>query len=457
MASKVNNLSELYTEEMLSWLSLILSERFGLDFTLIVSNEGMVLSHDTSDQTILFTDQDDQFYVTASRLDCFWWDSVKAGFEYPLEPLIPAPSSLKLPERVVVFNEDGASIHYDILGLIYWALTRLEEVGSNELDAHQRFPATSSHAYKYHYLDRPIIDEWLNILGQVIQRVWLEVKLKQHDFNMYVSHDVDTPSLYAFQPWNNVIRMMAGHLLKRQDIKSFFLAPYIKLTSICSLSRFDPFNTFEWLMDVSEANNTRSAFYFICGRTHRNKDADYEIEHPIMRRLIKRMHERGHEVGLHPSYNTYLKPDLIKQEYSRLRTVCTEEGVEQAAWGGRMHYLRWQQPITMNALADAGLNYDTTLGYADRPGFRCGTCYAYPAFDPVTQSMKSLRIRPLIVMESTLMGKEYMNLGSENILSYILQLKDACKKVGGSFSLLWHNSTLISDEQRHLFVKAIEH
>ncbi|WP_234909911.1 polysaccharide deacetylase family protein, partial [Vibrio anguillarum] len=116
---------------------------------------------------------------------------------------------------------------------------------------------------------------------------------------------------------------------------------------------------------------------------------------------MRRIHERGHEIGLHPSYGTFQQPELIKQEAERLKRICAEESIDQHVWGGRMHYLRWEQSTTMRAWAGAGMTYDSTLGYADRPGFRCGTCFEYPAFDPVAQEQLNLRIRPLVVMECT--------------------------------------------------------
>ena len=57
---------------------------------------------------------------------------------------------------------DRHVVHYDIIGLTYWMLARVEEIGRTDLDNHQRFPATSSHAYKYGYIDRPVVDEWLS-------------------------------------------------------------------------------------------------------------------------------------------------------------------------------------------------------------------------------------------------------------------------------------------------------
>jgi hypothetical protein len=319
-------------------------------------------------------------------------------------------------------------------------LTRQEELGRTDLDNHGRFPATSSHAYKYGYLERPIVDEWLHILGQVIELTWPGISLKQHQFSMKVSHDVDSPSLYAFKSWKTIASMMVGHAVKRYDLRAFFNAPLVRLANKNKLQLADPFNTFNWLMDVSEANNLVSAFYFICGRTS-TMDADYEIEHPVIRSLMRNIHERGHEIGLHPSYSTYQKPELIAHEMSRLRTVLAEENIQQISIGGRMHYLRWEQPTTLQACNDAGMSYDSTLGYADHPGFRCGSCFEYPAFNPVTQKILNLRVRPLIVMECSVMDDAYLGLGSTHAAQCkFLELKDKCRNVKGCFNLLWHNS-----------------
>lgn len=83
------------------------------------------------------------------------------------------------------------------------------------------------------------------------------------------------------------------------------------------------------------------------------------------------------------------------------------------------------------------------MTYADRPGFRCGTCFEYPAFDPVAQEALSLRIRPLIAMKCTVTSSLYMGLGTgTEALEVFTALKNTCRAIGGSFTLLWHNSEM---------------
>ena len=122
-------------------------------------------------------------------------------------------------------------IHYDIPGLVYWMLARVEEIGREDLDAHGRFPATSSHAYKYGYLERPIIDEWLHVLGQVIQRQWPSLKFKNHSFEIKVSHDVDRPSRSGFLTPKQLCRTTAHFAIKKHDFRSALNALWVGLNS----------------------------------------------------------------------------------------------------------------------------------------------------------------------------------------------------------------------------------
>jgi len=445
-----------FTHSALCWLESILRERFGHSFTVCQQAHALLLELPGRKGEIRFDNQQTVFHQSRSDFPCKHWQASAEGFQAPIKDAIPAPSIGELPAPLIEVGERGATIHYDILGLTYWMLTRLEEVGRTDLDNHQRFPATSSHAYNHGYLERPVLDEWLMILGQVIQRVWPQLELKQHKYSIKVSHDVDRPSRYGFRSLKPLIRAMAGDVLKYRNIQGALIAPWVRLNTKQQLHLADPFNTFDWLMDVSEANNLKSAFYFICGRTNPAKDADYEPEHPAIRNLMRRIHDRGHEIGLHPSYGTFQKPELIAQECERLKRICSEEGIQQSEWGGRMHYLRWEQPTTMRAWSDAGMTYDSTLGYADRPGFRCGTCHEYPAFDPIAQEPLSLRIRPLIVMEGTIISPQYLGLGQSKAFRKITKLKEYCEKMDGQFTLLWHNSEFLFDENRDTYSELLK-
>jgi hypothetical protein len=444
-----------YTKAKLLWLEAILNQRLSDELRLQVSSSSILIMLGQSDKKIEICSNLEGFEFCSTEVPCITWDYDRGAWSSLIENTLPAPGYSNLNFPLINKTNMGYKIKYDILGLTYWMFSRQEEVGSVTLDQHGRFPATSSHAFKYAYLDRPIVDEWLDILAQVMQQLWPTLEIKKHQFQIKVSHDVDIPSRYMFQNGYGRFRRIMGDILKRGEFLTTFTALGLYVKPLSKLPEGDNLNTFDWIMKQSENNNLKSAFYFICGKSHPKTDADYSIEHVAIRSLMKEIYSRGHEIGLHPSYNACNKVGLITKEAETLKKVCKQEGIIQKKWGGRMHFLRWRQPATMYDLEGIGLDYDSTLGYADHAGFRCGTCFEYPAFDPIKDRELNLRIRPLIAMDVTVSA--YMGLGFGNeAYDEFTKLKNACRSVNGAFTLLWHNNQLVTKQAKELYSSLLE-
>jgi hypothetical protein len=445
-----------YSNAELRWLECILIERFGGDWQIESTGTHSVLRLVGSVGKVVLESQRNEFIKPGSYKPVYTWNARAEGWATALDEKIPAPGINHVQDRLIDIYGTIAYIKYDILGLIFWMLCRVEEIGSTSNDSHDRFPATASHAYINGYLDRPIVDEWLFILAQVVKMIWPDFSLKKHYFKIRVSHDVDSPSQYCFSPTMRFIYTIASDIKRGKNFLGIALAPWIRLRTSSKLHRMDPANTFQWIMDKSENIGVKSAFYFVCGRTNIRHDPFYQIDHPAIRNLMRQINLRGHEIGLHPSYSTYLEPGLLKSEADRLRQVADEEAIHQEQWGGRMHYLRWKHPKTLRSWVDAGMDYDSSLGYADIPGFRCGTCFEYPAFDPELGMAYKFRIRPLIAMECSVILEQYLGLGlGDQAFTLLESLKSRCKAVNGCFTLLWHNSELSTIREKELYSRIL--
>ena len=125
-------------------------------------------------------------------------------------------------------------------------------------------------------------------------------------------------------------------------------------------------------MSVSEQKNLTSAFNFLTATRNPIYDGNYKLSYPSITKLMKEINSRGHVIGLHPSYETFLNNELIVSEAKILKQKCDKEKIYQNAWGGRMHYLRFKFPETLYGWAKAGMDFESSLGFADRLGFRCG-------------------------------------------------------------------------------------
>jgi hypothetical protein len=445
-------ITELNKNPKTKWLEKILSERFGHEWNIIQKKESLKLQLKGAEGAIIFDRLQDCFEQFDSNFPCYNWNAKNESFLFTIESLLPAPSNEPLPKPLIEKLDENFIIHYDILGLTYWMLNRLEEINSYKFDMHQRFPATASHAFKHNYLNRPIIDEWFDILAQVIKKLWPSIRLKQSYFNIELSHDVDDPSLYTLKKnYYHYIKPVIIDLINF-NIKDLFCLPLIYLNFTNKLSKYDPHNTFDWIMDLSEKNNITSTFNFICGGNSRF-DPNYNIHDLKIKSLIKKINKRNHLIGLHPSYDSYNQPKFIKKQAKDLLNLLDEEKIYQIELSSRMHYLRWKSPDTLVFLDQAGINKDTTLGFADYAGYRCGSCKSFTGFDAINQQELKIKVQPLIAMECSLFN--YMNLSHRETYEHMINLKEKCKKVKGTFSLLWHNSYLRSSELKDTYLKII--
>lgn len=361
-----------------------------------------------------------------------------------------------IPKRLVTVEENTVCIHFDLLGSAFYLLTRTEEYLSQILDEHDRFPAWASHALTHNYLHRPVVDEYVEILWHCIKRLWPGAERKEETFRTMVTHDVDAPFEYLFRPTWKMVRSFGADILRRHDPRRAF-SRTIRWFDVKYLGNWqrDPYYTFETVMDISESHSLKSAFYFFAGGAS-SLDGDYDLTHPRIAALMKSIYERGHEIGYHGSYTTYRDPEKTRREVQSLKEATLRLGMSQTTWGGRQHYLRWNTPITWRNYAEAGLDYDTSLSYADHAGFRCGTCHPFPVFDVEQNKTLDLVEYPLIVMECSVLDDRYMNLPHDEALEYNLKLKQTCRKYAGCFNLLWHNSRFVDPWEVELYMRILE-
>ena len=368
----------------------------------------------------------------------------------------------KLPKQIPVLysaeSKDSANGNYyqetqnqicwsiDLFGCSFFCLTRYEELARPSYDSRDRFPASASLAYREGFLNRPIVNEYVELLWLSFKRLWPVLVRPQRSYRLFVSHDVDHLLYHSGRSFSRTLSSAANDAISRRDIELAWRR--LKAFRQVKQGRIetDPYNTFDFIMSVSERQGLQSAFYFITDHSSKNaenNDGSYVFDDSRTRNLIRSIVERGHEIGLHPSYNTYLSQTQTQLEFDKLRQIAEEEGAQQTQWGGRQHFLRWQNPTTWQQnWEEAGLNYDSTLSFADDCGFRCGTCYEYPVFNLKTRQPLQLKERPLIAMEVTLLS--YLGLSWQECFEKIKDLNIKCRFYNGDFTLLWHNNNLAS-------------
>ena len=111
--------------------------------------------------------------------------------------------------------------------------------------------------------------------------------------------------------------------------------------------------------------------------------------------------------------------------------------------GCRQHWLRFSWQNTWAAQGKAGIKFDTTLMFNDRPGFRSSAALAWYPWDSELNRSHTVKTCPSILMDSHLYDYRPMSDLERNLV-----IQDWLSRVGrvnGAVALLWHPHTLTED------------
>jgi len=338
-------------------------------------------------------------------------------------------------------TKDNLNCGVDIFGSCFFMLSRMEEVITQERDDHGRFSAESSVAYKNGFLDRPVVDEYVEMLWNML--LFLDPSLKRgiQKAKNFVTCDLDIPFDPIRRSLKRTILKSAADLVLRKSVKELFVTWRNYVSHLAGIYQYDKYReSIDWIMDENEDVGNKVAFYFITKKTS-NRDDSFDFSSKEVVELLRCIRSRGHEIGLHPGYNCFDNKKNFKASANNFRKGLALAGIKQDIMGGRMHYLRWDVFQTPQLWEAEGFNYDSTLSYADRAGFRCGTSKEFTMFDLVNCKPLALKQRPLINMECTIISSRYENLAySEKAIQHFRHFKKLTRKYNGSYTILWHNS-----------------
>ena len=412
-------ISSKFQQEKEYIISVMLKDFLGLEYELTI---------DESEPNYLIKHQEKQLII-----EDHFFSKIEAS-NYLLEKYLPKNlvyTDKKTPilygDDIINITDGSIEMSSDIFASSFFMLTRWEEFITDKKDHHNRFKTSESIAYKYNFHRKPIVNEYLEILWQNLLLIGVSESLrKKRTYTLQFSHDVDHPLLFA--NFSGFIRQSGYQLLKKRNVSQTF-----KFIHQYFSSKNDSYNTFDKLMENSEKKNIISQFNFMNASKGKFEEG-YSIHSSFIQSLISKIKHRGHNIGFHPSYETYNDGILWEKEKQGLENIADQEIII-----GRQHYLRFENPITWNIWEENDMKEDSTLGYADEVGFRCGTCYSYHPFDIIKRKKMKILETPLIFMEGAAIHS--LSLSPEDFFSVSNQLKEEVKKYDGIYTVLWHNSS----------------
>lgn len=308
----------------------------------------------------------------------------------------------------------------DLFAGAFFMLSRWEEYCVKDVDIHNRFIGKNSVAFKSGFINRPIVNEYAEILWNMLSHLGYKGSKKVAGFEYNLTHDIDILCS------NSRLKSVAGDILKRRDIRmaiSRLLPPYT-----------DPVDTYDFLMTESEKLCQQSTFYLMAADYKPdNSNGKGYLDNKKFTQLVADIKSRKHKIGFHPSYGTCANADKWKKE-----KLMLEKAAQTDITLCRQHFLQISVPQTFRILEDNNITSDSTLGYPDCEGFRCGTGSTFILFDFLNRRETSVCETPLIVMDTTIWVQ---HLPFEKITDIYNHYIAVGRKYNMPITLLFHNSS----------------
>ena len=332
-------------------------------------------------------------------------------------------------EEVPCFFKTGpkSSIPYDIFAASFYLISRYEEYLPHVKDKHGRFTAAQSLAFKYDFLEKPVVDIWAYKLAAVLKEKFPDYEFQQRKYAFISTLDIDNAFAYKYK---SLVRGVGGFF---NDLLHVRLVRVWNRFAVTFNIKKDPFDTFDTILKLKKEQDVNTIFFFLIG-DYTTFDTNVSASKNKFRLLIKEMLDYA-SVGLHPSYFSMNNAALLKKEKERLEGI-----INMPIQRSRQHYLRFSLPETYQNLIDLEVAEDYSMGYASNVGFRASTCTPFYFYDLDFEIQTPLKIFPFALMDTTL--NDYMKLTPRQSLGRIRDLKNEVKAVNGSFITLFHNESL---------------
>ncbi|GEM_PF-1610117 len=348
--------------------------------------------------------------------------------EYPSPALFVSPREFFPPRNL----KNLYTVYEDFIASTYLLLSAHEERVNPQFDEHGRFHGPSSLLYRGGVLQRPLIEDYALKLAGILQSAGVKMPIRANwpgDARIAVclTSDIDIPR-------RNTWRAAARAFLHNSPLFSDLPHQPSPWSYFPIGKKSDSYAEFGNLMRHGEPISAKWTFFFLAGA--RSKLDPYSLgEAPELAEHAKDLVANGHEIGLHSPYECLRMTECYAAAMNEFTTTTAASPV-----GVRQHYLRYQLPHTWRAQAEAGLQYDAGAAFAACEGFRFGTCLPFQAFDGVRGELLPLWIIPLTAMDMTL--RAYQHYTPETAADRLKNLLEQTRRVGGVFTLLWHNSSV---------------
>ncbi len=331
----------------------------------------------------------------------------------------------------IFFCTQGRDIPFDILSASFYLISRYEEYLPQEKDMYGRYDHRGSFAAKNNVLHLPLVNCWAMELRKLLLIKFPSLLYKRSPFQFLPTYDIDMAWTYLHKGFFRNVAGFTRSVINRQWMQ------VVKRLDVLTKKRSDPFDVYEFLDALHLRYSLRPHYFFLLAENAVGYDTNISPSHHAMKDLVA-YHSAGYHVGIHPSWQSGDRPELLKQEINSLETINRKK-----VTASRFHYIRFDLPSGYRKLIREGITDDFSMGYGDINGFRASVTTPFHWYDLQKDEQTNLTVHPFCWMDAN----SYYEQQYTPAQAY-LELKsmhDIIRSVEGEMSIILHNSFL-SDE-----------
>ena len=356
----------------------------------------------------------------------------------PASASVPSPTKVRYGDEEIFlfYGLDPKSSRPDWLGEIFEWLSSGHEQGIPNRDSVGRIADSDM------IFSRCGIPHWKPYASLLM--AWLENALHHGDRQQALprapspdrgadhlvicSHDVDFYFTTRANALHRLIKNLGIAVLQYKSW-NYFYANSRMLSKLLGGARIGDY--IPALVSRMERNASRSTLFVVPRRVHR-RDPNYALRE--LAPVLKDAAERGFAVEIHASYTSILESRTLLPEATEFSAA-----LGNPASGSRQHWLRFDDPqFLFEQIAEAQLQFDSSLGFTDNVGFRSGASFAFPPYDFKNERPHNFLEIPLAIMDGSLFEESRVSgISPQSLADRVLG--ESRKRGWGGISILWHN------------------
>jgi len=340
-------------------------------------------------------------------------------------------------EGLPAFFKTNGSLPFDIFSAAFYLLSRYEEYTADiKTDAYGNYHHENSLAFKINFLHQPLINLWLLKIQEQHN-----LPLQTRFFNIIPTYDIDIAYAYKHHSFVKTV----GGILK--DAFKFKRIVVDRIKVLFGLQK-DPFDVFDWLDKLHRKYRLKAKYFFLVAKNRGLYDKNPLPTSKGVKKLIKQ-HSLTYEVGVHPSYVSNSREEVLNAEVLALKNIIQKDVVIS-----RQHYLQLSFPVTYQSLINVGIKDDYSLGYGTKNGFRASYSNPFYWYNLAEEKQTTLMLHPFCYMDANSFFEQ--KLTPENALQEMLYYYNTVKQINGDFIYIMHNHFLANQQEWKLWIETYE-